>query len=198
MPSYMDTIRRVMAGSYEDASPEEKNGAIRDVIQVCSVAAGAIAIQPIPFLDIALISPIQIAMVQAIGKVHGYKLDQKSVVEMLTSFGASIAAQAVIATAVKFIPFAGWAISMAMTYALTYAIGEVSDHYFRNGRGVPPEELQSMFKRVYQEKKAEKQAAAQGDATLKDKLEQLKDAYGSELLTEEEFERKKQDLLSDF
>jgi len=198
MAGYMDTIARVMSGSYENASESEKSAAVRDVIQVCSVAAGAIAVQPIPFLDIALISPIQIAMVQAIGKVHGYKLDQKSVVEILTSFGASIAAQAVIATAVKFIPFAGWAVSIAMTYALTYAIGEVSDHYFRHGRGVPQEDLQSMFKRVYEEKKAEKQASAKGNATLKDKLEQLKDAFSSGLLTEEEFERKKQELLSDF
>ena len=43
--------------------------------------------------------------------------------------------------AAKLIPFAGALITISMAYALTWAIGEVSDHYFRNGRGVPQSEL---------------------------------------------------------
>ncbi|MCP4915441.1 MAG: DUF697 domain-containing protein [Proteobacteria bacterium] len=198
MASYMDTIRRTMEADYADASDSEKDEAVRDLIQVCSVAAGAIAIQPIPLLDVALVTPIQIALVQGIGRIHGHKLDQKSVLEILTTFGASLVAQNAIMTAVKFVPFAGWAMAMSMAYALTYAIGEVSNEYFRRGRGVPQRDLESMFKRVYREKKAEKQQATEGDATLKDKIEQLNEAKKAGLLTEEEYEKKKADLLSDF
>lgn len=198
MASYLETLRRVMDGDYEHASQAEKDAAIRDVIQVCSIAAAAVTVQPVPLLDTALITPIQIGMVQAIGRVHGYRLDRKSILEILGTFGASLVAQNVIMAAAKLIPFAGALITISMAYALTWAIGEVSDHYFRNGRGVPESELRDMFKRVYEQKKAEKQAQNKGNDTLKDKLEQLKKAYEACLLTEEEFARKKEELLRSF
>ncbi len=198
MAAYLETLKRVMDGDYQNASADEKSQAVRDVIQVCSIAAAAVTIQPIPLLDTALISPIQIAMVQAIGRVHGYKLDKKSIVEILSTFGASIVAQNLIMAAAKLIPFAGFLITTSMAYALTWAVGEVSDHYFRGGRGVPQSELKEMFKRVYEQKKSEKQAAHKADDTLKSKLEQLKKAYEAGLLTDEEFARKKEELLRSF
>lgn len=198
MAAYLETLKRVMDGDYENASQEEKDEAIRDVIRVCSIAAAAVTIQPIPLLDSALISPIQIAMVQAIGRVHGYKLDKKSIVEILSTFGASLVAQNLIMAAAKLIPFAGFLITTSMAYALTWAVGEVSDHYFRSGRGVPQSELKEMFKRIYEQKKSEKQSAHKSDETLKSKLEQLKKAFEAGLLTEEEFARKKEELLRSF
>jgi uncharacterized protein (DUF697 family) len=198
MPSYLDTLERVMKGDFDGASDAEKDEAVRDVIQVCSVASAAVAWQPIPFVDTVLVSPIQIAMVQAIGRIHGHKIDQKSVVEILGTFGASLVAQNLIMAAAKFVPFAGWVVGMSMAYSLTWAVGEVGDHYFRNGRGVPQQELQQMFDKVYKRKKAEKQQEHRSNESLKDRLEQLGEAYRAGLLTEEEFEAKKQDLLAGF
>src|SRR5678816_852977 len=80
MASYKETLDRLLQGDFESASPEERAEAIRDVINVCSVAAGAVTFQPIPFLDTVLISPIQIGMVQAIGRVYGHRLDQKAII----------------------------------------------------------------------------------------------------------------------
>jgi uncharacterized protein (DUF697 family) len=87
---------------------------------------------------------------------------------MLSTFGASLLAQNAIIAAAKFIPFAGWVVAISMAYALTYAIGEVADHYFKNGRGVSAEELKSMFDRVYTEKKKEKQEAHEDNDALKE------------------------------
>lgn len=196
--SYAQTLKRVMEGDFGSASTEEKANAVREVIQVCSIAAGAVTVQPIPFVDTALLAPIQIAMVQAIGRVHGHKLDKKSVLEILSTLGASIVAQNVIMAAAKFVPFLGWVVTISMAYALTYAIGEVSDLYFKTGRGVAPDDMKAMFEKIYKEKKAEKESANKGNETLKDKLEQLKEAYQSGLLNEEEFNRKKEDLLKSF
>lgn len=198
MASYTDTIKRVMAGDYDDATPAERDEAVREVIQMCSAAAAAVSVQPIPLLDIALISPIQIVMVQAIGRVHGHALDKKAVLEIVSTFGASLVAQNVIMATAKLIPFVGWVAAIAMSYALTWAIGEVSEHYFRNGRGVPQEELKEMFERVYKSKKAEKQSEHKANASLKDRLEQLKEAKAQGLLTDEEFEEKKREMLADF
>jgi uncharacterized protein (DUF697 family) len=198
MASYSETLERILRGDYDDASPEERSQAVRDVINVCSVAAGAVTFQPIPFLDTVLISPIQIGMVQAIGRVYGHHLDQKAIIEMLSTFGASLLAQNAIIAAAKFVPFVGWVVSISMAYALTYAIGEVADHYFKNGRGVSSDELRSMFDRVYREKKKEKQEAHASDDELKEKLEKLKRARADGILSEEEFEAKKAELLQGF
>jgi uncharacterized protein (DUF697 family) len=160
--SYLDTLRRVMDGGYDDASQQERDDAVREVIQVCSVAAGAVAFQPFPFLDTLLVSPIQIGMVQAIGRIHGHALDKKTVLEVLSTFGASLLAQNAIMAASKFIPGFGWVVSISMAYALTYAVGEVSDAYFRSGRGIEPDELRTMFKKVYKEKRPRSRSRLHG------------------------------------
>jgi uncharacterized protein (DUF697 family) len=193
--SYADTLGRVMGGDYKDATAVEKALAVRDLVQVCSIAAGAVAVQPIPILDIALLAPIQIGMVQGIGRIHGYDLDRKSVVEILSTFGASLVAQSVIMTAAKLLPFFGWAAALSMAYALTYAIGEVSDHYFKTGRGLSSEDLREMFEKVYRRTKAEKEASAKADGGLQAKLDQLAKAFEMGLLTEEEYARKKEEVL---
>lgn len=198
MAAHLDTIKRVLDGNYDGASEAEKAKAVKDLVQVCSVAAGAITVQPIPFVDTALIAPIQIAMVQGIGKIRGYSLDKRSILEILSTFGASIVAQNVVIAAAKFIPFLGWLVTISMAYALTWAIGEVSDHYFENGRSVDEAELKSMFERVYKDKKAEKSAQHKSNKTLKVKLEELKEAKKQGLLTDEEFERKKAEILAEF
>jgi uncharacterized protein (DUF697 family) len=198
MGSHIDTLKRVLDGNYEGASEAEKTRAVRELIQVCSVAAGAMTIQPLPLLDTALIAPIQIGLVQGIGKIHGYKLDKKSVLEILSTFGASIVAQNLIMAAAKLLPFFGWVFTISIAYALTWAIGEVSDHYFRNDRKVDERELKAMFERIYKTKKDEKASQHKRDNTLKAKLEDLKEARAAGLLTDEEFEAKKAALLADF
>ena len=198
MSAHLDTLKRVLDGDYSEATAEEKSKAVRELVQVCAVAAGAVTIQPIPFVDTALITPIQIGLVQGIGKIHGYKLDKRSILEILSTFGASIVAQNVIMAAAKFIPFFGWLVTISMAYALTWAIGEVSDHYFRNGRNVDEEELKRMFERVYKAKKTEKEASHKGDKTLEEKLQRLKNARKDGVLTDEEFEAKKAELLKGF
>jgi uncharacterized protein (DUF697 family) len=162
------------------------------------VAAAAVTVQPFPVADVLLMSPIQIGMVQAVGRVHGHDLDKKSVLEVISTFGASIVAQNVIMAAAKLVPIFGSLVAMSMGYALTYAIGEVSDYYFKSGRGVSSSELKSRFRQVYDEKKAEKQAQAKSNKKLKEQLDALKKAFEAGVITEDEFNAKKEQLLSGF
>ncbi|MFH1811815.1 MAG: DUF697 domain-containing protein [Pseudomonadota bacterium] len=198
MSKFSSLLDRIMKGDYQDASSEQKEADLAEIKKVCSIAAAAVSFQPIPLVDSALIAPIQIGMVQAIARIHGHKLDRQSILEMLSTFGASILAQNAMMAAAKLIPIAGWLISVSMAYALTWAIAEVSDHYFRTGRGASSAELKDMFKRVYKSKKQEKQAEHKGNATLKDKLDQLKQARAEGLINDEEFEKKKEDVLAGF
>ena len=108
--TYTETFDRVMSGGYDEADEETKNAAVRDVIQVASVAASAITVQPFPFLDTALLAPVHIGMVQAIGRIHGYELDRKAVLEILSTFGATLLAQNALLAATKLLPFVGWVV----------------------------------------------------------------------------------------
>jgi uncharacterized protein (DUF697 family) len=192
---YLETIARVMHGNFEHANDAEKLAAVRDVTIVCSVAAAAVTVQPVPLLDVALLAPIHVGMVQAIGQVHGHKLDAKSVVEVLATFGGTVVTRSILGSVVKVIPFFGWAASASMAYAMTYAIGEVSHCYFASGRGLSSSQLRSMFRSVYDAKRAEKSEAARANETLKDKLRQITDAYEAGLLTAEEYREKKEQIL---
>ena len=100
--------------------------------------------------------------------------------------------------AAKFIPFFGWVVTISMAYALTWAIGEVSNRYFTSGRSLDDAELRSMFESIYKEKKEEKSREHKRNKTLRAKLEELKDAKKQGLLTDEEFEAKKTEILADF
>jgi uncharacterized protein (DUF697 family) len=194
---YLETIARVMHGNFEHATDAEKLAAVRDVTIVCSVGAAAVTVQPVPLLDIALLAPVHVGMVQAIGQVHGHKLDAKSVVEVLATFGGTLVTRSILGSVVKVIPVFGWAASASMAYAMTYAIGEVSHCYFASGRGLSSSQLRTMFRSVYDAKRAEKAEAAKANETLKDKLRQLTDAYEAGLLTAEEYREKKEQVLKD-
>jgi uncharacterized protein (DUF697 family) len=198
MGSYADTLDRILDGDFAEADAEERAEAVRQVIAACSAAAAAVAVQPFPLLDVALITPIQIAMVQAIGRVHGHDLDRKAVLEILTTLGASLVAQNAMMAAAKFIPLLGWVVGISMAFALTWSIGEVSDHYFLAGRGVEPSELRAMFRKVYAAKRAEKEVKHRGDRGLKRKLDLLDRMREEGMLDDEEYQARKEDLLADF
>jgi uncharacterized protein (DUF697 family) len=192
---YSETIGRVMHGDYSRATEAERAAAVRDVTVVSSVAAAAVTIQPVPLVDVALLAPIHIGMVQAIGRIHGHSLDLKSAVEMIASFGASIVVRGVAFSALKILPVFGWAAAASVAYATTYAIGEVSHCYFKSGRGMSASELRSAYRSVYEAKRAEKEAQVKNDASLKERLRQLNEAFAAGLLSEEEYRKKKEDVL---
>jgi uncharacterized protein (DUF697 family) len=198
MSSYVDTLKKLVQGDYMEATAEERAKASAEVVQMSSIASAAVAVQPFPLVDALLITPVQILMVQAIGKIHGYTVDKKSVLEILSTLGASLVTQNLIIAAAKLVPFAGWMIGVSMAYALTWAVGEVSVHYFRGGRGMAKEDLETMFQKVYREKRAEKDGAHQNDPSLKARLEQLNEAREAGLLTEDEFTAKKEEVLKSF
>lgn len=198
--SLRETVDRIMTQSkgFDDATDEEKTRAVRELIEVASVAGAALSLQPIPLLDTALLLPIHVALVQAIGRVHGYELDRKSVLEILGTFGATLLSQHVVRSAVRLVPGIGWVMGASMGYAMTYAIGEVADHYFRTGRGVASSDLRQMFETTYANKRAEKTAAHAADQTLKQKLQQLDEAFAAGLITKEELQRLKEQILKSF
>ena len=196
MTAASSTFDRVLCGDWEGVEDEQKRAAVRDVITVASVASAALSVQPIPLVDLAILAPIHIGMVRAIGAIHGYQLDAKAVLEMLSSLGASLLARAAVLSAVRLVPFVGWAVAIPMAYATTWSIGEVADHYFRTGRGVGPERMRALFEQCYEAKKREKEQSQKAQGSLRERLRQLVDAKEAGLIDEAEFQRKKEEILS--
>jgi uncharacterized protein (DUF697 family) len=115
---------------------DEKSNAVRKVIRTSSSAAAVVILQPVPVVDVVLITPIQHRMVQAIGRIHGYPESTKARQYIFKTLrGRLVRMNAAIAGAksvglLPFVPFIGDLIGMSVAYALTSAIGELSDLYF--------------------------------------------------------------------
>ena len=191
---YKQSLARLSGASYR--SPEDKARAASQVIRVCSVGAAAAAVQPLPIVDLALITPIQVAMVRSIGTIYGYTLDWRTALGILGTFGFSIASQNLVLASVKLVPAAGSGIAISVAYALTSAIGETSKHYFESGRTLSKAQLQRMFRETHKQQKRTMLDAAKHDASLVAELHRLTDAYRSGAIDEDEYARRKQEIIA--
>ncbi|MCP3982485.1 MAG: DUF697 domain-containing protein [bacterium] len=143
----------------------EKTARIKHV--TCATCA-AVAIQPIPFADIFILTPIQGLMGVKIANIHGIEItEQKSteiVKELLGLIGLGVMAQQFAIGLYKTVlPFLGAVTTVPLVYGLTYAIGSTMDFYFEQkaaGRPIDKEKLQRIFKNA--RKEGEKQGKDEG------------------------------------
>lgn len=131
----------------------EIDEAVKKDIKRAGVATATVAVQPVPFVELLFITPIQIGMVRHIGVLRGYKFDKKAALEIWKSFRASVLTQTGVITAVKFVPGIGSIAAATVAYSLTTTIGEVFDYYFRHDRKTPMSELLRLFKALILKKK---------------------------------------------
>jgi uncharacterized protein (DUF697 family) len=151
MDDFRATLKRILEGDLDVANDEEKQLAVRRLIHTGCAAAMVTTLQPVPLLDVALITPIQIGMVQGIGRLHGYHLDRKSVLEMLNSIKTGLATQHATIAAAKLVPAAGEIFAACVAHGLTYAVGSLADDYFRSGRTMLPSAMRLLLRRSYSE-----------------------------------------------
>lgn len=177
-----------------DAKTDE---AVQKDIKRAGVATAAVAVQPVPFVEMIFITPIQMAMVRHIGVLRGYKLDKKVALELWKSFRASILTQTAVITAVKFVPGVGSIAAATVAYSLTTTIGEVADYYFRHERKTPVGELLRLFKAILTQKRGQKTPAEVRNITAKRRdLDALEKARVARKLSDAEYERRKNEILS--
>jgi uncharacterized protein (DUF697 family) len=185
--SYEDTIQKLISGDFDDATPEEREKVIEQIIHASAVASSVLAMSPLPFVEM----PIQVTMVRAIGKVYGYTIDKKVVFEILSSIGGSI----VLRQLIRFIPGMGAIANISKIYGTTWAMGVAADYYFRQNREVVKEELMRMFKMTQKEKTAEKEKQIEA-GHITERLQTLWDLFQKNLITQEEYRRKREEILS--
>lgn len=105
----------------------------KEIINYYAVASAAPCASPIPFSDIALILPIQAAMIVHLSKIYGLELDMESAkkvtIGLLGVCAAGFAVRAGLGGLLKFVPvigtIAGATINATVTTATTKTMGEV-------------------------------------------------------------------------
>ncbi len=146
--------------SRTDLTADEK---VSRIIVIFSSVCAGIAIQPIPFADIFILTPIQAFMGARISAIRGIPLAEKDVTEVLKEIagvvGLGLLAQQLVIGAYKtFLPFLGGFMTIPVVFGLTYAIGQVMDQYFirrAKGERMNKEEIKKAWERAKKAGEAE-------------------------------------------
>lgn len=136
-----------------DLTDEQK---VSQIIVIFSTVCAAVAVQPIPFGDIFILTPLQAYMGVRISAIRGVPLSEKQasdlIKELMGVVGMGMLAQQLGMAAAKiFWPIFGGIATMPVVFGLTYAIGKVMDIYLvakASGRRVSDKELKDAWKRA--------------------------------------------------
>ncbi|WP_168734638.1 YcjF family protein [Deinococcus sp. KSM4-11] len=137
-------VKQVLDNFNFDVDPARSQDENADeVIKSAALLAGAIAVEPIPFADILLITPVQAKMVLHIGKVYGFDITPERSLEIVRELGVTVAygvaARQVMRGLAKLaLPIIGGLITAPAVYGWTFALGRVAQNYFERKRlGLP-------------------------------------------------------------
>jgi len=168
---------------------------------VWAIGAGLV---PVPILDIAAVSAIQLDMLKQLSTMYGVSYSESEGKAWLSALSGSILAR-LAANAVKLIPGIGsilGGISMAaLSGASTYALGQVAVAHFESDGDFSNLDL-SAAKRAYdQEFEKGKQVASkiaeekEGSKEVFEKLERLKQLRDKGVISDDDFDAMKKKLL---
>jgi uncharacterized protein (DUF697 family) len=157
-----------------DLSGDQKRSRI---IHIFSVTCAAVAVQPIPFGDIFVLTPIQAYMGVRLSAIRGMPLSEAEATDLLKEIlgvvGLGMIAQQVALGMYKVgLPFLAGFTTIPLVYGLTYAIGRVMDFYLEKksrGQAVSNADLKEMWEKYRAEgKKNAKSAKDEINAKKKD------------------------------
>jgi len=150
----------------DDLSQDKKIAKITHL--ACATCAG-VAIQPLPFADILILTPLQGYFASRIAAIHGIKLTNNEaldwVKELIGLVGLGIAAQQIALGVWKTVTFGfGGLLTIPLVYGLTFAIMKVADLYFshkaRNEK-LSEERIKAVWKQAFQQGKKQGQVQAE-------------------------------------
>lgn len=141
------------AASGKPVATAELEATIRNT----AILAGALELLPQSMATLAVL-PIQTHLVYRVGKAHGFALDAGHVKEFIGVLGLGLTSQAFEGLARKFLgglvrraggglagSLASAATGPAMTYATTYALGQLAHRYYGGGRTLSALQLKETF-----------------------------------------------------
>jgi uncharacterized protein (DUF697 family)/tellurite resistance protein len=122
-----------------------------------AILAGALELLPNTLATMAIV-PVQMRLAYQVGKAHGYELDRGHIKDLLATVGVGLASQvvenyaerAVRGLLGKFVGglltgMAGQLTSSGVSFATTYALGQLARQYYGGGRRFSAIELRSLY-----------------------------------------------------
>ncbi len=174
--SWMDSLNAAARGTRKNLDPEEREKIATDLVLMSSMGAAVVTLAPIPLTDFVVVTPVQAAMVMAVGRVYGRELDLSEARHVLLELGSvcgmSLLAQKGFATVTKLLlPGLGGVLSGPWAFAVTYAMGNVAMRYFEDKEG-----SREALRRVF------KEALAAGKKLFsKEKLDEFRKKHGKDV-----------------
>lgn len=158
-----------------DLSDDQKRSRI---IHIFSVTCAAVAVQPIPFADIFVLTPIQAYMGVRLSAIRGMPLSDAEATDLLKEIagivGLGMAAQQVALGLYKVgLPFLAGFTTIPLVYGLTYAIGRIMDFYLEKkskGQTVSNADLKGMWEKYREEGKRQAKTAKDEVMSKKDEF----------------------------
>jgi uncharacterized protein (DUF697 family) len=206
---YMKYLQQVLLKDYSNADDATRAKAAENLIDVCSIACAALAIQPIPTLELAIM-PVQAGMVIGIGHIYGHDITRERATEIITEIagavGISLVARQTLVTISKFLaPVVAGLISAPYVFGVTRGMGKAAIYYFRH-TDLDMTQIKNIFNRAKQEaethfdpRKVEEAAQEQRQELEQDavtRMEQLKLLRDKGLISAEEYEAKRREILA--
>lgn len=147
-----------------DLSDDQKRSRI---IHTFSVTCAVVAVQPIPFADIFVLTPIQAYMGVRLSAIRGMPLSDAEATDLLKEIagivGLGMAAQQIALGLYKVgLPFLAGFTTIPLVYGLTYAIGRIMDYYLEKkskGQAVSHADLIKMWNKFKEEGKEKGKSA---------------------------------------
>lgn len=142
------------------SSDPAREAALDKTILNAALLNGALELLPQSWASMAII-PLQVRMVYNIGRSYGIELDQGHIKEFITTVGVGLTSQYVEQFGRKLLGgllgkvagrtiggIGGVATGMAMSFATTYALGQVARRYYAGGRVMSTALLQQTFQQL--------------------------------------------------
>jgi uncharacterized protein (DUF697 family) len=154
------TLAVTPAGPAAPAPARANDAALETTIRRTAILAGALELLPQSAATLAVL-PLQTHLVYRVGKHYGHTLDAGHVKEFLGVLGLGLASQAIEGVARKFLgglvrraggTFAGTLASVGtgpvVTFASTYALGQLAQRYYSGGRTLGALQLKETFREL--------------------------------------------------
>lgn len=152
-----DALATVPLPTTPAGAPAVDGAALDQKIRNYAVLNGALELLPDSLATMAIV-PLQLKMVYEVGKAHGYELDQGHIRDFIATAGVGLGAQYVEQIGRKLVGgllgklaggliggLAGQAVSSGMSFATTYALGQLSRRYYAGGRNMTTELLRETY-----------------------------------------------------
>ena len=167
-----------------------KEARVRLIVYGKATVCAAVALLPLPVADLAVIAPLQIGMVAAIGWLHGVQVTWERTIELLTTLGAGFAFREGARQLIKLLPGAGSVISATIAFAGTVGLGEAANMWFKARGSVDQEEVRQAYQKAAAQAKEEYPIFREAVGTAGDVLQNLEAAREAGAITEDEYRQR--------